>query len=248
MPDDYAPPYPAWVARHRPAVTQVAMAYFGVQYRGQEFEPKARAATARLADECRSRGGAGHRDIAHYVDEAGYDTLIVIAYWDDPAGLNRWLVSADMQAWWNAPQRELDGIGHFREIFCPRVERYETLFSTPDRFEGIAVLADHLSGEIQEHAYWGGARDRIPLSQTDPLKPGGQPSISAGTASPGRRLRIAPAENLALIRSGQEWTETEGRERDLYLKEMEPVLREGMNYLRDQGRPIGCYSNRCTTR
>ena len=51
-----------------------------------------------------------------------------------------------------------------------------------------------------------------------------------------------------MIRSGQEWTETEGRERDLYLKEMEPVLREGMNYLRDQGRPIGCYSNRCTTR
>jgi aldoxime dehydratase len=32
--DDYAPPYPSFVARHKPAVTQVVMAYFGLQIRG----------------------------------------------------------------------------------------------------------------------------------------------------------------------------------------------------------------------
>jgi aldoxime dehydratase len=51
-------------------------------------------------------------------------------------------------------------------------------------------------------------------------------------------------ENLVVIRSGQDWTETVGKERELYLGEMEPVLREGMNFLRDEGQPVGCYSNR----
>ena len=32
--DDYAPPYPSFVARHKPSVTRVVMAYFGLQTRG----------------------------------------------------------------------------------------------------------------------------------------------------------------------------------------------------------------------
>ena len=43
VPDDYAPPYPAWVARHRPSVKQVVMAYFGVQYRGAGQQEQAAA-------------------------------------------------------------------------------------------------------------------------------------------------------------------------------------------------------------
>ena len=31
VPDDYAPPYPSFVARHKPSVARVVMAYFGVQ-------------------------------------------------------------------------------------------------------------------------------------------------------------------------------------------------------------------------
>ena len=42
VPDDYKPPYPSFVARHRPAVEQVVMAYFGVQHAGDA--PPARAA------------------------------------------------------------------------------------------------------------------------------------------------------------------------------------------------------------
>ena len=30
--DDYQPPYPSFVARHKPAVNKVVMAYFGVQF------------------------------------------------------------------------------------------------------------------------------------------------------------------------------------------------------------------------
>jgi len=30
----------------------------------------------------------------------------------------------------------------------------------------------------------------------------------------------------------------------MYLDDVEPVLREGMDFLRDDGRAIGCYANR----
>jgi Haem-containing dehydratase len=63
--------------------------------------------------------------------------------------------------------------------------------------------------------------------------------------TPGQRVVVRSNDNFALIRSGQEWTQTSGKQRDLYLREVEPVLREGMDFLRDQGLTIGCYSNRC---
>ena len=69
------------------------------------------------------------------------------------------------------------GIGRFIEVLRPHVAHYETLFSSLDRPEGVAVLADGMSGEVQEHAYWGGMRDRIPLSQTDPMTPSGEPRV-----------------------------------------------------------------------
>ena len=34
IPDDYTPPYPATVARFKPGVRRVVMAYFGLQYAG----------------------------------------------------------------------------------------------------------------------------------------------------------------------------------------------------------------------
>jgi heme-containing dehydratase-like protein len=74
-------------------------------------------------------------------------------------------------------------------------------------------------------------RDRIPLSQTDEMGPGGRPALKRD----GSRLRIVPHDNLCLIRSGQNWSETDAPERKLYLEEVEPVLREGMDFLRDDG-------------
>ena len=33
----------------------------------------------------------------------------------------------------------------------------------------------------------------------------------------------------------------------MYLEDVEPVLRAGMDFLRDEGRPIGCWANRYVT-
>src|SRR6266851_10547 len=104
---------------------------------------------------------------------AGYDNMVAIAYWSDPASFARWRVDPVVDAWWNADERFSDGLGYFREIACPRFERYETLFNTPDRPEGVSVVMGGMREDIQEHAYWGAARDRIPLSQTDAMQPAG---------------------------------------------------------------------------
>lgn len=132
--------------------------------------------------------------------------------------------------------------GFFLESVRPATARFETLFSN-DRLEGIARLAGTLSGEVAEHAYWGGARDRLPLAQTDLLAPG-DPAAVVGD---GMRQMVRGQDNLCLIRSGQDWSDTDGGERRMYLDDVEPVLRAGMDFLRDEGVTIGCFANRYMT-
>lgn len=237
--EDYAPPYPSFVARHKPSVSRVVMAYFGLQYRG-EASAAARSALDWVASAL-DEDGVGHWDRSTYVDQAGYINVLSTGYWDDPDAYDKWF--AVHGANWTSDARANDGLGYFIEVVRPAVERYETLFSANDRQEGIAVLADAMSDVIQEHAYWGGARDRIPLSQTDDLAPSGTAKVIVD----GPRRRILPQENLCLIRSGQDWSDTDAAERTMYFTDVEPVLRAGMDFLRDEGRPIGCISNRFLT-
>lgn len=235
VPDDYQPPYPSFVARYKPAVSRVVMAYFGVQHRGAT-PAVATEALAEIAGLFAGEGGPAHWDRAHHVDKVGHANIVSVAYWDDIARFDAWFALA--REAWTGKHRE--GIGTFIEVLRPTVARHETLFSSLGRPEGVAVIADGMSGEVQEHAYWGGMRDRIPLSQTDPMSPGGNPELIRD----GARLRVKAHDNLCLIRSGQDWSDTEASERKLYLDDVEPVLREGMDFLRDDGLGIGCYANR----
>jgi aldoxime dehydratase len=178
---DYSPPYSAWVARMEPKITQVVMGYFGVQLKGKTHAAPAADAMKYLLEHFAIESGPGHHDMARCTDERGFDTLIAIADWDDPAVFQRWIASPSLAQWWADPQRGKEGIG---------------------------LLADGLSGEIQEHGYWGAARDRLPISQTDGLR--ATSAVSATAPAPGQRVVVRPNDNLALIRSGQEWTQTSG--------------------------------------
>jgi aldoxime dehydratase len=173
-------------------------------------------------------------------DLGGTREIVSIGYWDDPATFDRWF-AAHADSWLGDGVR--DGNGRWAEILRPTVEEHETLFSSLGRPEGVAVLAEGLSGEVQEHAYWGGMRDRIPLSQTDAMAPAGEPVVERD----GGRVRIRPASGICLIRSGQDWTDTDGDERRMYLEDVEPVLRAGMEFLRDDGAAVGCLANRYVT-
>jgi aldoxime dehydratase len=235
---DYTPPVPAYCARMDTSVTQVVTAYVGVQYQTATGRTLAREQLSALRGAARVPFGPRHDDLAFTVDEAGFETMVWAAYWSDPAAFEQWELA--VAGWWNSDERLQGPCGWFREVALPSVERFETLFSSPDRPEGAARLGASMSREIREHAYWGSMRDRLPASQTDPLRAAG----SCQGPAPGRRVRLGGSENLALIRSGQDWSDTEGDERRLYLQQIEPRLREGMDHLRDRGGEVGCLANR----
>lgn len=238
VPDDYQPPYPSFVARHAPSVSRVVMAYYGVQHAPAE-QATAEAALAGLAGAFAATGGPGHWDRAAETRPDGTRTVLLAAYWDEPARFEAWHASHGAR-WAREPRQ---GLGSFVEVLTPQVQRYETLFSSPDRSEGIAVLSQGMSAMVMEHAYWGGARDRMPASQTDALEPVG----AARIVIDGPHTTVHGHQHLCLIRSGQDWSDTGADERRMYIEEVEPVLRAGMDFLREQGPAIGCYANRYLT-
>jgi len=242
--DDYRAPYPAWVGRTDPSVKQVVMAYFGVQSRGDERRSRALAALRHIADGFQLGDGPGHHDLVEYRDAAGYDNRIAIAYWRDPATFDRWRTAPEIDRWWTSPDRLGEGIGYFREIMAPRVDQFETLYSFRNDLPGVGAVMEQVSDEIEEHGYWGSMRDRFPISQTDWVKPSGRLAVALGQPALGGRVTIRGHDNVCLIRSGQDWAETVGEERRLYIEEIEPTLCAGMDFLQSSGPEVGCYSNR----
>ncbi len=237
IPDDYVPPYPGFVARHAPGISHVIMAYFGIQFR--QLGDGVSEACKTLVDAFALSHGPGHWDRAQWQDERGYHNVIFAAYWDEPTRYDAWLPLHGL-SWARVPR---PGIGTFLEVLRPHVTRYETLLGHPTAVEGIAALADGISGPIQEHGYWGAARDRIPASQYDALHSTESPTFERD----GSYVRVHAQDDLCLIRSGQDWLETEGDERRMYLDTLEPILRRGMEFLRDEGLPGGCLCSRYVT-
>jgi aldoxime dehydratase len=216
------------------------MAYFGVQHPGAGPLAASQAALARIAGAFGASDGPGSWDRARYRDEAGYTNILSIGYRDAPEAFDRWFAAHGTA--WTHPSQAAKGLGTFVEVLRPAVERFETLFSSTAP-EGVAAISERMSDPVREHAYWGGARDRIPLSQTHDLKPSGSPRV----ITEGALQRVLPHENICLIRSGQDWTATREEERRLYLRDVEPVLRAGMDFLRDDGLTVGCFANRYMT-
>ncbi|MEJ2864307.1 phenylacetaldoxime dehydratase family protein [Actinomycetospora flava] len=241
VPDEYRPPFPIWVARVGRDVTAVVMGYFGVQYRGEERRAEAWATLRAITDGFALDDGPGGWDLTHHVDAQGYDTLIAAAYWRDTATYDRWLARPEVAGWWDAPERLSAGVGVFREILAPGVDRFETLYPFTEGLPGVGGVLDDVSDQVTEHAYWGAMRDRIPRSQTDRMSPDGE---LRAEGDPSGRVVVRGHENVALIRSGQDWTDTPPEERELYLGAIEPALADAMDFLRDRGQRIGCYSNR----
>jgi aldoxime dehydratase len=112
--DDYRPPYPSFVARHKPAIGQVVMAFFGLQYRG---DPPA-SALVDIAARFSDGNGPSHWDRAHYIDQAGFSNVVTVAYWDNVARFDAWFAPA-RQAWTG---QSSDGIAASSR-FCGRALR-----------------------------------------------------------------------------------------------------------------------------
>jgi hypothetical protein len=186
-------------------------------------------------------------EVASVVDKKGAYNIAVVAYWRSADLHKKWQQESGFDTWWQSSDREKDGHGWFQEVLRPTIDRFETVFSNPENPEGAANMQEKISGEMEEHAYWGSMRDRLAAAQDNELS-GNKLSSANGSANgttdngnASKRVRIPGKPNLCVIRSGQDWSDTLPEERKLYLDTMHPVLIEGMRFLRDEGREVGCY-------
>ncbi len=235
MAADWTPPDPAWAASFDAQVTPVVMAYFGTQLAEGDTAPRAH----RICEFFAGAHAPSNVESASYLDRVGRRTLVSAAYWTDPACFEKWNVGFDR--WWRDPARLNEGVGHFCEVLIVPPDRFETIFSN-DYLIGVAKVGGPQVGPIREHGYWGSMRDRLPISADDDLASAygeTMPRLGASETR-GRRLRVATPENLAVIRSGQDWTECAGAQRDFYTEAIAPTLREAMHSLRDNPIDTGC--------
>lgn len=238
MPPDWKPPAPAWSANFAEQKTPVVTAYFGIQLNpsaSQEIDD-------RLQKLLNGTDAPANVESATYIDRAGFRTLLLSAYWTDPARYQSWQKSSGFAVWWNDPARRHGRHGYFREILKVAPDRFETIFSLHCQV-GIANTGGcPVVGPIREHNYWGSMRDRILASADDQLlSEYGEKLPRLGMDSTlNRRLKVTVPENLAVIRSGQDWTDCGGSELAQFTESVQPALFEGMNFLRNHPDETGC--------
>ncbi|MGO2110167.1 MAG: phenylacetaldoxime dehydratase family protein [Pseudoclavibacter sp.] len=237
MRENWVPPYPSFSARFDPEMKQLTVLILGVQVPyGDASRRDMHAYSQSFVASIEHGMGVLYWDQSEFIDRAGLSNRMIICYLD--AGEQELGIADGLRRDWLEPASGCAGWGFYAEEIRPTLDRVETLYSS-DHVQGVAHLAESLSGEIQEHGYWGSARDRMPIAQTDPMKPAD--GVAEG---PPNGTVVRDIDNLCLIRSGQDWSQTQGEERRMYLEEVEPTLRAGMDYLTADGREIGCIDNR----
>ena len=256
MPPKYEPAYPSYSARFPEDMKDLVMAVIGCQQ--PDARPESVSQAMKVLGKIQSITSSGPKhslpkfqDLASATDATGAYNACVIAYWSSVGAWAGWKSSSGFDEWWTQLDQRSDQQGWFLEVFSPSVDRIETILSYDLQGgiqpEGAARMLQSLSGPVQEHAYFGSSRDRLPVAQTDPVA--GERwvpdrSHGAGRGSESGRVRVPGKNNLTVIRSTQDWSETLPDERKLYVETMHPVLVKGMDFLRDNGSEIGCYSCR----
>ncbi len=236
MPRNWEPPAPAWQSYWQQQEEPLIAGYFGIQ-----------ANQPTLLEFWAEEAFAGKHapfavEVGRHDGKDGLTEFIYIAYWRKSAYEKWWSWT---QTWWNDDARLNDSVGYWREVITMPFERFETLHSTAEPY-GIGVSADSMDGPILEHGYPGGMRDRIPLSEFRKLRASGSfaTRLESRSSDGGRRVVVRPPENMCVIRSGQNWSYCDGKEKAYYLEKLHPVLLEGMRYLRDNPGESNCYSLR----
>ncbi|TDZ49851.1 Phenylacetaldoxime dehydratase [Colletotrichum trifolii] len=249
-PPDFQPPFPAYSAGFPKDIKDLVFAVIGAQY--ESIDKADGGAVAQLTQFTTSKAVAAESrpqfsEWASVTDNKGYYNIAHLAYWPSKAAYEQWSVDSGFTSWWEKLDPEAERHGWFLEVFFPTVDRFETVFSNNEVPEGAAHMRECVIGPIKEHVYWGSMRDRMAAAQNDELtgeKVEPTPADNTNGASKPRRVRVSGKQNLAVIRSGQDWSATLPEERELYLATMHPVLVKGMTFLRDRGAEVGCHSCR----
>ncbi|PFH59930.1 hypothetical protein XA68_11699 [Ophiocordyceps unilateralis] len=175
---------------------------------------------------------------ASAADAEGFYNICLLAYWPSKALYDKWTLDSGFRTWWESIDSDTQSHGWFLEVVCCPMDRFENIFSHAEPSQGAATMRTHVSGPVKEHHYWGSMRDRLPAGQTDELR------AEKTAAGPSKASGVPGQQNVAMIRSGQDWSEALAEERQIYFATMQPVLKAGMDFLRHQGDEVGCISCR----
>lgn len=248
---DFQPPYPSYSVRFPEKVSDLVMAIIGAQFKTASDAADGTAQSTLTTFLTSANSPPTFFEWATVTDAKGFHNLSTLAYWPSRAAYETWAAESGFNQWWESLDPESCQNGWFLEIFFPTANRFETLFNTTGTPEGSAHMREEMSDEIREHGYWGSMRDRLPVAQTDALTGThltSSPTSPEGDSGNGNnicgRVTVPGTKNLAVIRSGQDWGDTTPQERQLYLDTMHPVLTKGMDFLRDRGEEVGCFSCR----
>ncbi len=219
----------------------IVISTFGVQSR----EPsRLGPVLALLSERFRSGDGPAVVERARFIDGAGWENEVFIAYWLQHDDFDHWF--SGLRPWWDALDRETADVGVWREIVHVPTSRFENIFSSPDFSVGTGRLVPGSVGPIQANGYWGSMRQRLAIAATDPLRGSGHipGAATQPEATRGRRVTVQAPRNLAIIRSGQDTSRCAPDERAEYEAAILPVLGAGMDYLRDHPDKSGCVCSR----
>ena len=235
MPADWAPPVPAYSANISNE-TKITAIYIGVQNPTREA---IWAVGSLLVN-------AGHDNVeqATFTDRSGHPNRVFIVYLSSDQSFSNWRDQSGLDEFLSTGFHLSAEYGLWCEAYSFQPGQFETLFSTPDSLEGIGRFADHTIGPIREHAYWGGAEDRIPNARPGIMDPEIKSMPEAVRAETrGALIEIQGPHNLCLIRSGQDLTEVGPSERQDYDANIEPALKTGLKFLADTP-STGCFDSR----
>lgn len=255
-PPNHKAPIPRWKLALPSTTQRVYISYIGVQTRNTSDEAQTAtfAAVSEIQGWLAQPTGPAASESFTMLD--GYDdssATVWVCYWDSSSSYDDAMSSLSLKR----VHERLDAagwadVGLWHETFSTPVSRLETNYSGLDYLPGLARLP---GATVQEHdlsTYWGAARDRIPDSGVD-LFPStheekqkeakGRQEGKAVLRGPGQRISGKNTiGNMVHIRSGQWWQKCESEEVKAYEEKLEPSLRQGLVFLRNNPEESGAMS------
>lgn len=242
MPDKWEPPVPAWSAKIEPSCTEVVIGYFGYQAKENTAAPK--DFFDWYSKLLKADNAPIHTERGRVVDGENYTNEFFISYWDSEESYQKWRASSAFSNWWNSDDRLTENYGYWCELMVVPTERFETLFSSEDK-AGAATIFDEFKGPIKEHNYFGGMRDRLEISEVNLLEGNAEDLVHQSEIETfGKRVHLKTPENLAIIRSAQNLTQSRPEELDKYNAEVYPHLLTGMDFIATNPEETGCCCSR----
>ncbi|KAI5368102.1 putative hem-containing dehydratase [Septoria linicola] len=131
------------------------MAIIGVQHEGkvEPQGPEYQKLTA-FVEKGTDSSKPKYWEAASVTDNRGFQNEVVIPYWQTKADFDQWKADSGFGEFWSGLQEQPEH-GWFLEVFLPTIDRFETVFSDNTVPKGAANMRAGVSGEMQQHVYWG---------------------------------------------------------------------------------------------